>query len=325
MKSFKEYINEGISNILYHTTSYYNATQILSDNKFRLTPIASSDANLNDSHIFYFSCSRIKYSGYTRRNPYVVFELDGRKIANNYSGKPVDYWGGGMRDLALQQALQKKTKEVWDSFFTYDENEDRILTDKSTIENAKKYIKTIHVLLNSKQYNKSIIEIEELAKKNNIPVYFYDELKYFMTQRKEYSIKIPVRDYLESQTEEQKETGKELKSFRDNREKYYREMGLGTIFNLMKGLVGLYKYNGESKKEFIKTIDDKELEAINKYMWYVEDAINLINAEIHNIKTKLQDEKRIDVIKDFLLTVKKSKLNQSDFIKAMSKKYKELK
>jgi len=170
---------ESVSPIVYHNTNLASAASILKNNKFRLSTSTKDDHELNGVKIrpFYLSTSRIKYGGYSRNRGVVHLVLDGNKLNQKYKGVPVDYF-------SITDNNNKRVDR--DNILAYDENEDRVLSYKQTIEPASKYIKEIHVLIGNLQNNPTydpieLIEfikiIEKEAKNLNIPIFFYTDLE----------------------------------------------------------------------------------------------------------------------------------------------------
>jgi len=120
---------EGISPILYHMTSIYAAGKIVTENRFKLSASFGNDSEqqVGSQKHFFLSTTRSRMGGYTVRGAYdghVIMVLDGKKLAHNYSGGPVQYWDRSM--IALDHK--------------YDETEDRVYADEPYIENATKFI-----------------------------------------------------------------------------------------------------------------------------------------------------------------------------------------
>jgi hypothetical protein len=165
MIRFKEYITllEGLSPVLFHSTSINTLHKILKDNEFRLTPdIGTGSETLirTKNRIYYMSFSRspINDYHYTKAGGNCVLVVDGDAMKRSgFVGEPVDYWEGTH----------------------HDEMEDRLFHDKPTIRRASRFIKEIHAMP-SLQYDdrkkmhvlllrKSYI----LASKLNVPLYTY--------------------------------------------------------------------------------------------------------------------------------------------------------
>lgn len=182
LKAIYNQLTEGLSKVLYHRTSVGSVLSILQDNEFRLTTSVGTKSDARDTsggRWYFLSTARTLSSGYYRSTSglHAFITLDGDKLQQRYKGYPVDYW-------------QYSTKpEDWSSPERYSdamsskEMEDRIVHDKSTIPDAKKYITEISVViptnfktgevnlegLQASKLRKLVIE----AKKNNIPIYLY--------------------------------------------------------------------------------------------------------------------------------------------------------
>lgn len=122
---------EGLSDILYNKTNIDNAYQILKSDKFKLSVTSGTPSDQHGSKLYFFSMARNLSSSYFNVHEFsVIFKLDGRKLKQNYKGRPVGYWD------------MKKTGR--------NEEEDRIVTDEPYIKNATKYIDELHILLPTK-------------------------------------------------------------------------------------------------------------------------------------------------------------------------------
>lgn len=152
---------EGISDILFHKTG--DAAKILTSNEFKLTFAQRSDTLGRPSDKwFYLSTARSPVARYQDTQTLV---LDGRKLAQRYSGGPMDYWGPEFRKASPSSH----------------EMEDRIWSRDQIIPDAKDYIKEVHVYINSRitspAYQKTNRTIAKECKKAGIPVFFYDDKK----------------------------------------------------------------------------------------------------------------------------------------------------
>lgn len=118
---------EGLSPVLYHTTKFKNALDILEHDKFMLSIDNNSrEADLNSGKLQYWlSTARSMYNAFSDGiSQGVVFVLDGRKLSNNLTGKPVSYFS---KSNSLRGT-------------DYNEMEDRIYSDNRFIERASKFI-----------------------------------------------------------------------------------------------------------------------------------------------------------------------------------------
>jgi hypothetical protein len=178
---------EGISPVVFHYTSTSNALNIIKNNRFQLTTSYGTDAEgwlAQKNKIFYLSTTRHRLGGYhlTRGIEGAMFNLDGTKLAQRYSGDPVDYWGHEFRKLEPTGA----------------EAEDRIYHTKPTIPNALDYIKEVHVYIREQDLDNdnSIRRSRQLMielKRQGIPHYFYTDHKDWMLQNKNKSVPFPDR------------------------------------------------------------------------------------------------------------------------------------
>lgn len=142
----------GLSSVLYHVTDTYRLLDILKENKIHMT----SNLGTNSDKLYrkkkfrpyFFSLSRIKYGGYSRtRSDYnqVTLVFDGLKLRDKFYGQPVDYWGEGWRKTADEVDLKERNKVP--TRLKYDENEERIYSDKPFIEPITQYVKEIHIIV----------------------------------------------------------------------------------------------------------------------------------------------------------------------------------
>lgn len=193
MFKLKKLLVEAITPLLYHITTTSRAVNILDENKFRLTPAYATDADLDlqKGKLYFLSTSRVKYGGYSRSlsdTGYVNFELDGRRLSDNYKSVNVDYWGD-FRDVAWEKGNMQQ-------FLRYDENEERIITNDPEIKPAAKYIKSIHVSVGNPEEVKNkdkqkFKKLDTLSNQLGINAYFYTQPKYWkkqITQKAESSV-----------------------------------------------------------------------------------------------------------------------------------------
>lgn len=200
MMKFKAFISEGVSQILFHHTTADKLVSILRDDRFRLgNNLGTSSDRMNKGKAFkpfFFSTSRLKYGGFARsfseQGEQVNIVLDGQKLSYNLEGAAVDYWGPEWRAASMDL----------DSRLRNNENEDRLISAKPTIEKAHEYIKEIHLLmdrraamlyLDYKKYeeqddndrsrafsrNQLYYQIAEYAQVLNLPIYFYSDFNSF--------------------------------------------------------------------------------------------------------------------------------------------------
>ena len=184
-----ENLLESVTSLVYHFTYPNSALDILKTNKFILRSTFINAENREKRKKFYFlSTSHVKFGGYAIRNladSGVILVLDGSKFNQRYFGKPIDYWG---RNFQIDK--EKRVK--------YNENEERIYSDKPTIPNARKYIKEIHVYVNDKKniyINDIYRDLLKEANKFGIPIYFYTNKTDFKTLNKRKALKISTLEH----------------------------------------------------------------------------------------------------------------------------------
>jgi hypothetical protein len=170
----EDIISEGASDIMYHFISPKYILDILQND--RLNTIAAmgddSDFAVNKNKFYYLSTTRSRSSGYRQAAGKLV--LDGRKLKQRYEFAPVDYFQKSKSDTSFSYINNMKTLE----------QEDRIITDKPSIPNARKYILEIHIYVNTSQQNDIFTQkIIELCEKYEIKIFLYDKLIKFYNQR----------------------------------------------------------------------------------------------------------------------------------------------
>ena len=163
-------LTEATSN-LYHLTNTGALLKISQQNAIALTFAPSTNAdNKSSKYSFYFSMSRVPNGGYTMSSTYhkntsVILQLDGNLLNQSYKISPVNYWGTEFTKIDRK----------------YNENEDRLWSNKPFIENANKYIKSCHIYIPKEQQNEhcvdNIIEIEKLKISK---IYYYNDFNAFL-------------------------------------------------------------------------------------------------------------------------------------------------
>lgn len=176
MQTFKQYLYEKLSSVLYHTTDAPAAANILNSNKFRLTPSIEGDIEdkIGSNHDYYMSFSRNKGSDFLKgmlsgRHPVVTFVMDGNLLSQKYKGNAVDYFAGS------------KMKN--------DEFEDRLFSNQPYIEPARNYIREVHCFLPDGALDKYTASIQNNAEDGSLPTYFYSDPKAFSLLNKAKAIK----------------------------------------------------------------------------------------------------------------------------------------
>lgn len=297
MLSYKQYLAEKISDIVFHKTHINNLVNILKTNRFRLSAAigTKSEVDLNKGKMFYFSTARSPQSSYINSDPYigdVYLMLDGVKLNQQFKGEAVDYWG----------------KE-----FNKREMEDRIFTDKQNITNAKSYIKEIHILYSYEWKTKSIFgdenvdvrkledkqlinlkDVYTLAKKSNIPIYVYDNPNYYITRNKNKALN--VMDIIKGEVISKLDRGEEY-----NPDKYGKRKSYLSPWIKLLNIPFTTKEDKDEHYDEINRILDKRTGDTLKNVLYYDDALNSLSADIHNSKSKDEISKLTTVMKKLKL------------------------
>jgi hypothetical protein len=149
--NFGEFLNEGLSEILFHYTTLTAAVSIIHGNTFALLPVVTDeiDAKLNRGKMYFMSFTRsgtrsayeeTKIGAIVGANCSVRLVVDGVQLRSRVSGGPVKYTGA-------------------------DEMEDRIFSDKRTVSGARKMLKEVHVYMSEKNYKgkeKDVNQVNDL-------------------------------------------------------------------------------------------------------------------------------------------------------------------
>jgi hypothetical protein len=269
-----EQICEGLSQVLYHSTSLLNVSKIVSSNQFQLASTYANDSEMSagSKKLFFLSTTRSKTGGFTMSNAYphdagnAVLVLDGRALGNNYTGDPVEYWGREFLNLAPDK----------------NEMEDRVYNDSPTIPNATKYIKSIHILfketLNARARTALIV-----LKKAGIPVWLYQDAKAFVLQdtRRAKSISdftLEPAEPAHQSTRYDREAVNKQTLRRDNKaggRKEYDKLsyGMARWIKLMSTPVANFDKLGKGSQEFVRSL---------QYGYQAEDAMRSLKADLHN-------------------------------------------
>lgn len=133
-ESIQKVLNESLSRSIYHFTSIFALLNILNKNEMfcQSAKVGSGADDLSSKYDFYISFTRSKSSqegfGYTStRSTIARIEFDGDKLSNNFSGKPVNYWGSG----ELTNKFSYMRRAATEKHFEYKE-----ITDKNIINNV---------------------------------------------------------------------------------------------------------------------------------------------------------------------------------------------
>jgi hypothetical protein len=286
---------EGLSDTLYHYTSFSALQNILSTNKLNTSSNLGTpaDAQKDRGRAFYFSTQRTKGKtgfGYNTGGG-VTLVLNGRALQANYKGFPTDYWNWSMnpKDYSDKQGYIQALRSK--------EHEDRIVTDKPYIEPASRYIEAIHIDLSNPWYIKKsdLVNIDNKAKSMAIPIYFYDNRDSYQLQdiRKAKSL-----DTIQGKFQDEDEepyTGsrkhfywifKELMpyiAFNTNRESEFWKL----FMDFLKS-EGKAEHFNDYKREIDEKIDNvSRFYSQDRYKdWYhIEDKYRSLMSDLHNQKS----------------------------------------
>jgi len=263
MRTFIEFLAERISPVVYHYTSIGNAANICKDNAFHLSSSLGTSTEEKLKHkdkAYYLSTTRHKLGGYNLE-PYkegVMFVLDGMKLGHKYAGKAIDYWGPEMRAMSPSK----------------DESEDRIYSNEPTIENAKSYIKEVHILfakhdMGHQNRGRQMRRLLICLKTKGIPHWVYDDTRAWLLQDKRRSIKVDQEDL----------KGKDKEQFFQRNSSRYAEKELSPWIELYRKPpeAGLSK----NAKDLLYNL---------KYYDYRGDSATQLSNAIHNYRTTARDE-----------------------------------
>lgn len=158
------YVERAATPILFHRTDAKAASNILIQRRFVLTPSEASDVESNLTPGTYFlSTGRAPINAFTRNHSWgVIFVLDGNALSHKYKIKPIDYWKYGPKSS---------------------ETEDRILSNGPYL--PLKYVMEIRVY---GLHNEEAVPLLRLAKKEKIPIRFFETLLRAALGKKDYKL-----------------------------------------------------------------------------------------------------------------------------------------
>jgi len=264
-------LSEGASDILYHFTSSQNLINILSTNQFSLTAAIGSDSDfdINSEKHFFLSTTRSKSVGYNTGDVKIV--LNGRMLKQNYKIKPVDYW-------QYSKNPKEYSKDDYLQMMRNSEQEDRIVSNDTVIENSSKYILEIHHLLNKTKVKK----ILDLSSQYKIPVYVYNNRKDFFNQTN--PIKHSEIEYLEVES-----------SDTYYGERFPHRIASFVAFNDEEAYQMILKYLG-GEGDVFNTFEETFKKMSEQYFKiganYASDAISVIKSAVHMISGKADKNSR---------------------------------
>lgn len=246
-------ILESHTQYLYHATSIHAADEILSSGIFRLSTSKGTVSDDRFSELYFLSTARGKDNRFFKQlgTHGVIINLNGTKLSERYKIKPVDYWNEpGMS-----------------------EQEDRILSNKPTIPANSSNILEIHIRVPSRSQSNLQRKIRSLilnSKKQNIPVFLYDNDQSFIYQIRKNSLSIS--DWLKAPYEKEP-------PIYSSRHKT----------NWLKPYIELYFHNDKKK------LSKSAKRVLERLVYHKQDFINLLNADLHNMKNSEDVDKLLKI------------------------------
>jgi hypothetical protein len=297
---------------LYHATYPSAVLKMLKDNAIKLTFQQGADTMSNKS--FYLSTMRTKYGNYADY-------YHGRGIGKRDTGFPkwetipaepgkrgvsktaiVNINGDTVRDIATVKSV-----DYWGKAFhsgnMKEEQEERIFSDKPELAPLAKYVNAIHLFIGTKEDNKfrhqMLIDIHNFS--TSIPIYFYDNPEYFMSQIESRALSyIQIEKLLGTV-----DMSDEEKADYNSQERYYGNDNIEAMLQI---------YRGE------KSDSDAWKRVYNLLTRYQHDAYASLDADIHNNKYK-----HLPIFNDLAKAMRKEKIvDTRKFIQLLIKKADEL-
>jgi hypothetical protein len=322
---FRDFLGEMATPVLFHSTDPSNAEQILKTKAFNLSSVqgTKSEFEKNRGKNYFLSTTRSKVGDYTiHNNSYstgVTFELDGDFLNHNHKVVPADYWDSWW--IKQREAGSRdRTRE----------SEDRVLSDKPTIEMGKRIndvIKGVHVLWRSektdndkmtgddhREYNRLAPPVRQTllrAKLLGIPTYVYDNPNDFILQNKHKAIPVhkiisqlkgPVYNGRFSQADPT--TRGNFKGYRElywknryadlspNGRKMFSRIRYGASSTDLENLI----HNYRSKPDYMKDIQYTQ----NVFKWSGSKTAKEFIDKMYDKWSKIQEEKEMKTFKDFI-------------------------
>lgn len=302
----KVYISLASTDVLYHITSIGLAVKILETNSFHLKPSDGTEAEeqLTNKGAYYLSTTRSKVGSYTRQSVWsysVIFVLDGRKLANRYKIKPVDYWG------TLKDGKPYDTEDAYHLRRDRNESEDRILSPTPIIP-AWDYIKEIHAHVNGK--SDLMFKIKKAALIHKVGLWFYNDAKNLMLLNKAKAVDV---DFIKIDTgiKEQRKPGAYEYS-------YQRKNSIKPWLTLWHVVIP----SNKTPSQIVSELNDREVRLKHQVLQY-SDALRILNADLHNAKGVMPGHlsKEREMLDSLILVMRKNKLTPAQFIDKLKEKY----
>jgi len=257
---------ERITDEVYRYLSGNELLKTLKNDKFYMTAAVGSEAEvdlISKGKFYYLSTTRGRGGDYHQRPSAwnALIKLDGRKLGQRYSGKPVDYWSSGQRS---ERGSGRS------------EAEDRIYSDKPFIPKASQYIKEIHFLIKDSKSPKDVYgdlngvrkqsmrDIMMLAKRKNIKIYFYNTIKNFILMNPKNALKIDLEAF--------------KRNVDDIKDKGYQQIPKSADRSEFASYIELFHKN--SRKSLSKNADKKIYDLM--YSNWGNDQQTVLASYIHN-------------------------------------------
>jgi hypothetical protein len=249
-KQYKKILKESLSDIAYHFTNKMNLVNVLKNNEMMFSPAlgGSADLDINRGKYNYLSTTRSKNSGFVRGDVKIV--LDGRKLNQKYKSIPVDYWAIGPRGS---------------------EQEDRLISDETTIPNFSKYIIAIHVWVS--EDDKNAQRLMKLCREMNIPIFFYKDRKDWLNEKNRIELSpIDVED-------------DEYNFFNKNFDYNFASF---IAYNNPYGHEKIVEYlkDDELIKKFEEVLKERTYNNYNYRAPYFDDGVISASYDIHNMRSR---------------------------------------
>lgn len=203
--NWKESINEGFSEILYHVTTLEKAIQIFKSDRFNLAWAQDDMEAMSSDYLFRMSFARTTTSGYPQFvNPRfcsVVFKIDGWKLNQRYKSKKFNHW----RDMhGYIHTMQNK------------EAEDRLISKDEFVPNASEYIIEAYIyietpneivaphildllkeLRDNPDYKLDFYDLILYCKEKSIPLFLFSDKKSLTHINKKRAFELTSPEYLD--------------------------------------------------------------------------------------------------------------------------------
>ena len=307
-------ITERMSSKVYHYTSIYNVLKMSEEDTIYLQSALGGTANnSNNGKLFYLSTTRTKYQsfGYSNKftNNAARIELNGDKLNNDFSGHAYSYWSPNMGKYGYLKNTMGLNKDK--QHHIRDEAEDRLYSNKNSIEPAHKYINRIDIIITdiNDKSDENYINLSNLllGRYRNI-VFVYDNLNDFNKQSDNTINKIITDDF---------------STYRKGVYDYDNIKYNGNLINLVLAAI-LKNQSNNPIQDSAKLLKQYGLEKYlkngllkhNEYMQYtpINDIAEMLSYQINYASSKPNKEKSkiLQMISDYF---RKYKLkNYSDFI-----------